>query len=169
MLNQFLYQDKRQAFVTRLKTNPNPGEEQAAMAFIDTARNTMHSIQLHDDEARLQNKYQENGSALEPTSNVVVQRDCAGNLMVEFVYDGKWLSGNYVILYSEKKPVQEHKTFSDSYRVEHSEYCEMIYNYKVIETISPNWYYAEKLDAWNYLYDIGGAPGGDSDSLGGCP
>lgn len=169
MMNQFLYQDKREEFVTRLKTNPNAGEEQAAMAFIDTSRNALHSIQLHDDEENLQNKFQAAGGAMEASSNVAVMRDCDGNLTVEFVYDGKWYSGNYVILYSERKPKPETREFSDSYGVKHNEFCQMIHEYKVIETISPNWYYAESMDPYNYLFRGVDDYGVNGDTLSGCP
>jgi hypothetical protein len=165
MLNQFLYQDKREEFVQRIQKHPEAGQEQNAMRYIDSLRNYPQQIILNGNEECLQNKRLPDGSF---ESTVLVRRDCAGNLLLEFVYDADFLGSDYAVLYSDKDPVHETVSTWDVNGIPRTEQRVTIDSYTVLDTLSPHWYYVRCRSPWSGLFNFGGGTAG-AGSYGGCP
>ncbi len=168
LLNQYLYQDKRMAFVERIQTNPNPGQEAAMMDSIQQHRNYPFSIVLTDDEYNLQNRHNVLSDRKGVQSYVTVQRDCDGNLMVEFPYDSEFMGRTYSVLYSDRFPIANTSIIWDENGLPRTSVGHHIDKFRIIDTISPHWYYvANGSSGFNLSFNLFGGGGGSGSSSGG--
>jgi hypothetical protein len=173
ILNQYLYQHRREAFVQRIQASPNAGNEAAIMDSIHAHRNRPFSIELNGSEFNLQNKKTIDYQTKETKSIVTVQRDCDGNLTAEFVYDGEFMDSDYAILYSDKLPRTDIITIWDANALPRKETSAHIDDYAVLDTISPHWYYVRCKSPWAAMFNFNlfgnfGAGGSAVSGAGGC-
>ena len=174
LLNQYLYQDKREAFVKRIQSNPNPGNEAAMMDSVQQHRNYHFFITLLDDEECLQNRRSMDTLTRQTISSVGVQRDCDGNLTVKFDYDEMFFGATFSVLYSDRLPRVNEMTSWDVNGIPRTTVYHSIDKYTVMDTIAPHWYYVQDASGGFHLDFSGGWGGGgggassSGGSSGGC-